>query len=198
MPLRRTTAIAITALAVVVFVSTLARAVLYVPNDEAAAPALEAVAPAREVLPTDLPARLLIPALTIDTHVQQVGVKADGKMANPNNFTDAGWYKYGTVPGFVGSAVLAGHVDNGLSLPGVFKQLENLKVGDEVVVKTAGGDERIFVVVEVVSYPKDEVPLERLFNANDGTYLNLVTCDGAWIAGEKTYDHRLVAYAKLR
>lgn len=186
-----------TALAVVVFVVVLGRATLYSPSEEVAAPALEAVAPARDVTPADLPERLRIPALGIDTAVQQVGVKADGHMANPNNFTDVGWYKYGTVPGFAGSAVMAGHVDNGLKLAGVFKRLNELPVGAEVVVTTVGGETRTFVVTEVTSYKTAEVPIERLFTAADGEYLNLVTCDGAWVAGEKTYDRRLVVYARL-
>jgi len=41
------------------------------------------------------------------------------------------------------------------------------------------------------------VPLQKLFLQNDKARLNLVTCDGAWIAGEKTYNRRLVVYAEL-
>ena len=37
------------------------------------------------------------PALGIDAFVRHVGVNAQGDMATPGNFTDVGWYKYGTI-----------------------------------------------------------------------------------------------------
>ncbi len=147
--------------------------------------------------PQDLPSRLRIPSLGIDTNVQHVGVGKTGNMAVPTNYTDVGWYRLGTVPGFVGSAVMDGHVDNGLALPGVFKQLNQIKKGDELFVDTAGGATRRFVVQEVALYPYQEVPLQKLFSRADQARLNLVTCDGAWVQGAKTYDHRLVVYATL-
>jgi sortase (surface protein transpeptidase) len=145
----------------------------------------------------ELPEQLRIPILGIDALVQHVGLTKSGKMAVPTNFTDVGWYRYGTAPGFVGSAVIDGHVDNGLRLPGVFKKLNGLAVGDEIFVRTAAGAELRFVVQEVAVYGYKEVPTEVLFNRADTARLNLVTCDGAWVAGEKTYDKRLVVYAVL-
>ncbi len=148
-------------------------------------------------LPGDIPARLQIPSLNIDANVQRVGIAKSGSMAVPSNFTDVAWYRLGTVPGFVGSAVIDGHVDNGLSLAGVFKHLSDIQVGDEIDVITASSSIKKFVVSEVAVYPYKEVPLERLFNASDQARLNLITCEGAWIKGEKTYDQRLVVYATL-
>src|SRR3989338_5726817 len=62
----------------------------------------------RVALPEDLPVRLRVPKLDIDAHIQEVGINTQGNMAAPTNFVDAGWYKHGTVPGFVGSAVITG------------------------------------------------------------------------------------------
>lgn len=145
-----------------------------------------------------LPERLEIPSLGISAHVQQVGIGKSGNMAVPSNYSDVGWYRYGTIPGFKGSAVIDGHVDNGLGLPGVFKNLDQMQVGDKIDIVTASSTRLRFVVQEVVIYPYKEVPLEKLFNRDDQGRLNLVTCDGAWIAGEKTYDKRLVVYATLQ
>lgn len=196
MPRARFTVAVITVAAGVVFVTTLVRASLYAPDSEVASSTLAAAAPAREAQLRDLPVRLRIPELDINAHVKHVGVNAEGNMATPGNFTDVGWYKYGTVPGFVGSAVVDGHVDNALGLSGVFKRLGELGAGDEVFVDTASSTLR-FEVVEVASYPAADVPLGRLFNAKDGAYLNLVTCDGAWIQDQNQYDRRLVVYARL-
>src|SRR3954462_15451787 len=54
----------------------------------------------------DLPLELDIPKLNIKSKVQRLGIDKKGNMAAPNNFTVVSWYKYGTVPGLVGSAVM--------------------------------------------------------------------------------------------
>ena len=54
-----------------------------------------------------------------------------------------------------------------------------------------------FVVQEAASYLAEDVPLERVFRADDAARLNLITCDGAWVQGKKEYDRRLVVYAAL-
>ncbi len=79
-----------------------------------------------------LPSRIIIPKLDIDTDVQLVGITKKGNMAVPTNFTDTGWYKYGTIPGQEGSAVIAGHQTNALSLPAVFMRLPELEEGDDI------------------------------------------------------------------
>lgn len=146
---------------------------------------------------TSAPVRLLIPALSIDAHVQYVGVTTGGEMGVPNNFTDVAWYRNGTLPGMAGSAVMDGHVDNGLALPGVFKYLERIKIGDSVYVETR--DERMlhFVVYDTEIYPYKDVPMDKLFAESDAARLNLITCQGSWLPGDKTYDQRLVVYATL-
>lgn len=180
-----------------VFCVTLVRATILPPiEEEGPAPSSKAATQSL-ALDTDKPARLRIPALGVDAAVQHVGIGKSGNMAVPTNFTDVGWYRFGTVPGFTGSAVMDGHVDNGLALAGVFKHLSELKVGDEVTVETKGGETKRFRVIEMTTYNYKEVPTEKLFNRADGARLNLVTCDGAWIAGEKTYDQRLIVYTVL-
>lgn len=180
-----------------VFTSTAVHAVYYAPQTEVASPALEAIAPSQKVSPSDKPARLQIPTLNIDAPVLDVGLGVTGNMAVPPNFTDVGWYKYGPVPGQKGSAVIDGHVDNGLSLAGVFKHLNELSVGDDVYVVTTSGKRLHFVVGDVELYPYQSVPTDEVFGQTDGQRLNLITCDGIWVESGKTYDHRLVVYTKL-
>ncbi len=146
---------------------------------------------------TSQPVRLIIPSLSINANVQYVGVTKTGALGVPNNFTDVAWYKYGTVPGQVGSAVMDGHVDNAISLPGVFKHLDQIKVGDDVEVETASSTTLHFVVTDVESYQYQNLPLERIFNTSGGEYLTLITCGGTWDEVVKSYDHRLVVYTKF-
>ena len=190
--LRRTAAGAAAGTASAIFVIVLASAVLYAPQGA-------------EVLPlnpppaaTEPPLRLVIPAIRLDTRVQQAGLLAGNRMAAPTNFSDVAWYKYGTVPGAAGSAVIAGHLDNGLGLNGVFKNLSKLKAGDEIEVQTASSTVR-FVVERLETYPYDQVP-GTIFTAADAARLNLITCAGKWIKTPAlgwTVDHRLVVYAVL-
>lgn len=187
----------ITIAAGVVFMTTLVRATLYAPEAEVASSTLAALAPSRDALQGELPRQLRIPGLGVDALVKHVGITQEGKMATPGNFTDVGWYKYGTVPGFLGSAVVDGHVDNALGLDGVFKHLGDLKAGDDIYIDTASSTPLHFIVEEVVSYPAREVPLERLFGAKDSARLNLITCTGDWVQSDKEYDRRLVVYAVL-
>ena len=150
------------------------------------------------ISPEELPSRLIIPKLEVDAEVQRLGVTSTGNMAAPDNFTDVSWYKYGTVPGRRGSAVMAGHEDNAISLPGVFYDLHKLEIGDDIYVTREDGERLHFRVVEEVVYAYDDPePLTKIFNRDDGTYLNLITCAGDWVESAKTNDKRLVIYAKL-
>lgn len=145
-----------------------------------------------------LPSRLIIPSLGIDARVQHVGVGKSGNMAVPSKYADAAWYKYGARPGDDGSAVMAGHVDNGFGLAGVFKRLEELHPGDEIFVETEKGERLRYRVLKSETYPYDEAPLADIFNRSDGSFLNLITCKGEWLASREMYNERLVVYAELR
>ena len=145
----------------------------------------------------DLPSHLIIPKLDIDADVQRLGITNSGNMAAPDNFTDVSWYKFGTIPGELGSAVMAGHEDNAVSLDGVFKHLEDLEVGDDVYVVDAQGKRTHFRVTDEQIYPYDNAPVEKIFNTKDKARLNLITCAGDWVPSAKTNDKRLVIYTEL-
>lgn len=187
--------------AITIFATTVTHALVYAPDYEvpiADTPVMHV--PVRQDVhhePEALPVRVAIPSLGIDAKIQKVGIKADGTMATPNNFSDVGWYKYGTVPGDTGSAVMAGHVDNGLGLAGVFKHLSDIREGEYVYVTRDDGSTLTFVVVATASYPYNEAPEQEIFAQKGGEYLNLITCHGSWVKDARTYDERLVVYTKL-
>jgi LPXTG-site transpeptidase (sortase) family protein len=194
--------ITITIIALLVLGVTVRRAVYYAPDTEVVPPSTvgtttTATEIGTAVTSSEKPARLLIPSLDISAAVQYVGVKANGAMANPSNFKDVGWYKYGTVPGREGSAVIAGHVDNALALDGVFKELGKIRVGDEVYVVRNDDVKLRFKVTRIEEYPYKEAPAQEIFATGGGKYLNLITCSGTWVKEEKSYDKRLVVYTAL-
>jgi len=184
-------AVIVIAVAAVVFSYTLVHALWYAPDSEVATAAPYVAAT------STIPTRLIIPALNINANVQDVGLTAAGAMGTPNNFTDVAWYKLGPEPGQLGSAVIDGHVDNGLSLAGVFKHLVDIKVGDDVYVQEEDGSKLHFTVTDVETYPYENAPNEQIFEQTDAARLNLITCEGVWVPAGRTYDHRLVVYTEL-
>lgn len=182
----------------IIFARTVVLAVFYYPeggNPNQAPTSTPAVA--FSTASSSPPVRLIIPSLNVNAAVQYVGVNDQGNMRAPTNFTDVAWYEYGPAPGEIGSAVIDGHVDNGLGLDGVFKHLDSLAVGDDIYVMARNGSQLHFVVSDVELYPYTSVPSGLVFGQTDAARLNLITCDGAWVAGQRTYDHRLVVFAKL-
>lgn len=188
------------AVGILILLLTLGRSFLYAPNDVADSGLQVATATTvTSAGPYDQPSRLVIPSLEIDTNVQALGITKKGNMAAPDNFTDVSWYKLGTVPGNMGSAVMSGHEDNALSLDGVFKHLEDLKIGDDVYTVDKDGQTVHFKVTDKKIYPYNLAgsELEKIFNAKDKARLNLITCTGDWVSEIKTNDKRLVVFTEL-
>ncbi len=193
------------------FVTTIVHSAFYAPEEEAALPRVSLTSrthlltPTKSVLSTFIekerivdapPERIIIPSIGVNAFVQKVGINKKGDMGIPNNFSDAGWYKYGPLAGNAGSAVVAGHVDNALALDGVFKHVGELIPGAKIKIVTEKGQTVRFVVYDVQTYLYNNVPIESVFKKDDDAYLNLVTCGGTWIADKHSYDRRIVVYAK--
>lgn len=141
------------------------------------------------------PERLRIDVLDIDATVGEYGVAASGQMDVPDNVTEAGWYKHGPSPGEPGSAVLAAHVDLRGPGRGLFYDLDELEVDDEVVVGYSDGESRRFRVVARSTYLKSELPLDVIFSREGDPVLTLITCGGGFSASEGSYDSNVVVYA---
>ncbi|MEK9184687.1 MAG: class F sortase, partial [Patescibacteria group bacterium] len=54
------------------------------------------------------PVYLSIPSIGIKTIIESMGVAKDGTMEVPSRTDIVSWYKFGTRPGAVGNAVIAG------------------------------------------------------------------------------------------
>src|ERR1700678_4472234 len=108
------------------------------------------------------PARLVIPALGINTAVGKLGLQPDHQVMVPTSAHVVDWYDDGPTPGQVGSAVILGHVDS-FRGPGTFFYLKNLKAGDSITVKLADGAIAHFSVVRVVQYSKTAFPDRLVF-----------------------------------
>lgn len=141
-----------------------------------------------------LPVRLTIPAINVNANIQQVGFTKLREMEVPSNTIDVGWFKLGPLPGERGSAVIDGHFNGVDGKTGVFADLHKLKQGDKLYVEDGSGTTTTFVVRENRIY--DPGHSDDVFSRSDGTYLNLITCDGAWDEAKKSYSKRLVVFAE--
>jgi hypothetical protein len=141
------------------------------------------------------PRRLRIPALGVDSAVVPVGLEPGGAMEVPGA-NQAGWYLHGPRPGrHVGSAVIAAHVDFA-GRRGVFFDLRDLQLGEEVVVVDESGAEHRFVVSERFQVDKDELPIPELFRHDGRPTVTLITCGGAFDPGARHYEDNIVVRAE--
>lgn len=166
--------------------------------------------------PVQVPLQLQIPALKIKAPVLGVGLTLMNAMASPIGmraddpvWQSVFWYRGGGIPGEVGTATFAGHYDDDLGRPAVFAFLEDLEIGDLIIVHDQrSGLDISFIVTETKLYTDQEaaVPavLERVFGSkavsgeeseqsDQLSHLTLITCAGSWIDG--SFNHRLVVYA---
>jgi sortase A len=143
------------------------------------------------------PVRLIIPAIGVDARVDPVGLNAQGSMVAPSNFTDVTWYSPGAKPGNPGNTVIAGHVNNALTMAGVFEHLSDLKIGDTITVADASGRSLTYVVTQVQAYEADSAPTGSVFATTGPSQLVLITCDGQWDASAHQFDKRLIVNAQL-
>lgn len=141
-----------------------------------------------------VPSRLLIPSLGVDAPIVEVGLTPSGDMDVPSGPIDVGWYKFGPYPGQVGSAVLSGHEGWANGVVGVFDNIDKLRTGDKIVIRTVVGTSISFTVKGSKTYePSAIVP--DIFYSNSGSHLNIITCYGSWDSSQKTYNQRLVVFA---
>jgi LPXTG-site transpeptidase (sortase) family protein len=122
------------------------------------------------------PVRLVVPVLGVDAPVLPIAA-AGGVLLPPSNPQTLGWWRDGAVPGAArGGALITGHtVHTG---GGAFDDLETLRRGDRVRVRTAKGvlDYR---VTGVTIYRKATLArdAERVFSQTVPGRLVLITCE---------------------
>jgi sortase A len=156
--------------------------------------------PSVQVDPLNVPERVIIPSIEVNAAVQHVGTTEAGTMQAPTYYKDVSWFKLGAAPGEVGNSVIAGHYDTKNGKDAVFKNLRNLAVGEEIIVRNEKGESVRFVVKESVLVDYENPPreiLERVFGPSQSANLVLITCDGTWLEEEKTYTDRLIVFAEF-
>jgi sortase (surface protein transpeptidase) len=143
---------------------------------------------------TAAPVRLRIPAIDVDTGLEELGRAPDQSIEVPRQPSSAGWWAGGPRPGQVGPAVILGHVDSKTG-PAVFFRLGELKAGVEILVERTDGTAARFLVTKLERYHKSEFPSELVYYPTVEPELRLVTCGGPFDPSTGHYRDNLVAFA---
>ncbi|WP_142024452.1 class F sortase [Blastococcus colisei] len=167
-----------------------------VPATEAAATPVPVVAERGTVGTAAPPVRVRVPAMGVDSELLRLRTDATGTLVPPEDFDRAGWFADGAVPGDVGPSVIAGHVDS-RDGPAVFFRLDELVVGDEVLVDRADGSTVRFSVTATERHPKNEFPTEDVYGPTPRAELRLITCGGEFDRDRRSYRDNVVVSAVL-
>ena len=149
-----------------------------------------------DAVSTSPPVRLSIAAIGVDTALQSLSLLPDGTLQPPTQWNEAGWYAKGVLPGNIGPAVIAGHVDS-VSGPAVFFRLRDLRVGDLITVRRRDGTVLKFEVDEIHAYLKAEFPSSVVYGPTAEPELRLITCTGDFDSQAGSYLQNLVVSAHL-
>jgi sortase (surface protein transpeptidase) len=139
---------------------------------------------------------LEVPAIGVDSELMALGLQDDGSLEVPPAGFPAGWFTGAPMPGDVGPAVMAGHVDWDGS-PGVFYDLRSLQPGDEITVTRADRTAVVFEVVSVDQFAKDAFPTDAVYGDLDHAGLRLISCGGSFDHAERSYEDNIVVFADL-
>lgn len=164
----------------------------------------------RPPAPNPYPVVFSFDAGSVGVHldVASTGVNRQGAMDTPEGplssvyWHEAFWLRSGTTPGNVGTATIAGHLDDTAGRPAAFWNIRNLHTGAEVAVtRRSDGVLVRYRITEIdvltIQQASQKSWLERIYGSGTETQplLTLITCTGRFVHGE--YDHRFIAFAQM-
>jgi hypothetical protein len=168
--------------------------------------------------PVAVPVVVDIPSINVSSHLLSVGMTAAHAMAAPEGganspyWSDTFWYRGGSLPGAVGTATIAGHIDDRYGRYAVFGHLSELVRGDLIILHfTKTGLTERFVVTTSHAYTLAQTTTKAVLNliygngpprgkapeasADGKAHLILISCTGSWDYSLATHNERLVVSA---
>ncbi|MGW0591438.1 class F sortase [Streptosporangium sp. NPDC002607] len=144
------------------------------------------------------PRRLAIPKIGVLAPLMALGVDSKREIQTPplSKPNQAGWYKYGPIPGQQGPSVVLGHV-NTRSGAAVFSRLKEIKRGDKIKVSRTDGTVVEFTVDGVEQVSKAAFPSKRVYGNTGEATLRLITCGGVYNRKTGHYTDNIIVYATL-
>lgn len=137
-----------------------------------------------------------IPDIGVSANTQLLSLNSAGALLPPTNFVDAGWYSAGVLPGQIGPAIIAGHIDSGVA-PAVFARLDEVKPGSRILVTLSTGRSLAFVVKTSIESAKAEFPQSTVYGNTPDAELRVITCGGVFNPATGHYLDNIVVFATL-
>ncbi|MDN3494776.1 sortase [Planococcus sp. APC 4015] len=153
-------------------------------------------APVADASDDGVPTHVRIPKIGVDSSLENLALGAGGELAAPVDFDLAGWYSGGVVPGEIGPAIIAGHVDS-VTQPAVFARIGELSPGDEVIVTMTSGEELTFTITGSTQSSKSNFPTDEVYRNVPRPELRLITCAGDFDSSIGHYTDNLILFAAL-
>lgn len=159
-------------------------------NDDApdGTPTAEAVIP---------PVRMLVPSINVDAKVEVLEVVGE-TLQDPSNGEDVAWYKETGHPGKNGNSVYAGHLNWYGQPEAVFFAIDQLKEGDEIIVRDHGCGEFTYLVEWVELIQVKDADMSEITGPTDEKMITLITCGGTWDPSISEYLERTVVRGRLK
>lgn len=149
----------------------------------------------------DEPRYLSIAKLGIrNARILKMGINQNGELDTPYSIFDVGWYGQSSKPGTNGVLVMDGH-NGGPNVEGVFKHINQLYAGDEIVIERGDGQLFTYKVVDnqEVSLADADAYMTKAFQSPvpGRESLTLISCIGEWSQVQQTYLSRQFTRAVL-
>jgi sortase (surface protein transpeptidase) len=137
-----------------------------------------------------------IPNIGVSSDIELLTLDPAGALLPPVDFNKAGWYSGGVVPGQIGPAIIAGHIDS-VTAPAVFANLHKVTPGMKILVSLSDGTALTFEANRAEVAPKTQFPSSAVYGNVPTPQLRVITCDGTFNPATGHYDDNLVVYATL-
>lgn len=152
-------------------------------------------APPAPLAPQPLPTKISIPTAKVSSRLVDLHV-TDGELSVPKDFSKAGWWSEGIIPGQAGPAVIVGHVDSTRGAA-VFYRTRQLKPGDTIDITREDESVITFKVDAVRQVSKAKFPTWDIYGPTPVPTLRLITCGGKFDRAERHYEDNVVVFATL-
>ena len=150
-----------------------------------------------EVVVADVPpAGIRIPRIGVDSTLENLGLDASGQAGCAPRLRRRGLVRRRCLTWRVGPAIIAGHIDSPTA-PAVFARLDELALGDEVVITRTDGVELTFRITGSTQSAKSAFPTDDVYSNVPAPELRLITCAGAFDSAVGHYTDNLVVFAAL-
>lgn len=154
------------------------------------------VATAQTANKASSPNRIIIPDIGVDAPIESLGLTKDNAVDVPKSLWSTAWFNQSSKPGNKGPAMIVGHYS--AYGKAVFANLKKLGPGQKIIVTDAENKKFTFAVTKNETFHQSEVPMAKLLgDKNSKPRLEVITCGGSYIKGQRDFTDRTVITAEI-